>query len=148
MTTKRGTRQAALRAIVREGAVRTQQEIVDRLTELGFECTQATVSRDAADLGLRKLGGGGYVLPEDLHLHRMFEDLVTGVVRSQQLVLVKTTAGGAMGVAAALDAGGFDDVLGSIAGDDTVLLITGDEAAATELVAALGRYKPAARARR
>ncbi|TLM80530.1 MAG: ArgR family transcriptional regulator [Actinobacteria bacterium] len=140
--TKRSTRQDALRAIVRGGTVRTQQELVDRLRALGFECTQATVSRDAAEIGLRKLLGGGYVLAEDLHLHRMFEDLVTGVVRSQQLVLVKTSAGGAMGVAAALDAGGFEHVLGSIAGDDTVLLITESEAAAEGLVGALSRYAP------
>ncbi len=146
--TKRYDRQDALRAIVREGKVRTQQEIVDRLRASGFVCTQATVSRDASELGLRKLAGGGYVLPEDLHLHRMFEDLVTGVVRSQQLIIVKTSAGGAQGVAAAIDGAALGEVLGSIAGDDTVLLVTPGEDAARELTGLLARYVPERRVHR
>lgn len=140
--TKREKRQHAIRAIVREGRLKTQQDIVERLLAAGFECTQATVSRDATELGLRKLPGGGYVLPEDLHLHRMFEDLVSSVVRSQQLVIVKTSAGGAQGVAAALDASGLDGVIGSIAGDDTVLLIAAEEGSAQSIVDSLDRYVP------
>lgn len=142
---KRTDRREALRAIVREGRCRTQHEIADRLVELGFDCTQATVSRDAAELGLRRLPGGGYALAEDLHLHRMFEDLVRCVVRAQQLVLVKTSAGGAQGVAAALDAASLGEVLGSIAGDDTVLLIAADEEAAERMAVTLERYMPSER---
>jgi transcriptional regulator of arginine metabolism len=83
-------------------------------------------------MGLSKLPDGVYVLAEDLHLHRMISELVVSVVRSGPLVLVKSTPGTAQGVAAALDGAGLDGVLGSIAGDDTVLIITGGaESAAT-----------------
>ncbi|MBA4370950.1 MAG: ArgR family transcriptional regulator [Coriobacteriaceae bacterium] len=138
---KRKTRQAEIRRVVRTERLRTQQEIADRLVRAGFPCTQATVSRDIVEMGLKKVAGGIYALPEDLHLHRMFTDLVTGVLPSEQLVIVKTLAGGAQGVAAALDAAVFPQVLGSIAGDDTVLLITGSAAEAAALVSALHKYR-------
>jgi len=121
---KRTERQEAIRQIVRRERVRTQRDLVERLKQHGFACTQATVSRDIADMGLRKLPEGVYVLAEDLHLQRMIAELVEHVARSEQLVIVKTTAGGGQGVAAALDAADLDEILGSIAGDDTILVIT------------------------
>ncbi|MHB8966134.1 MAG: arginine repressor [Coriobacteriia bacterium] len=124
---KRRERQDAIRKIVRRERVRTQRDLVERLAQHGFDCTQATVSRDIADMGLRKLPEGVYVLAEDLHLQRMISELVTSVVRSGQLVLVKTSAGAGQGVAAALDAAELDEVLGSIAGDDTILIIARSE---------------------
>jgi len=114
---------------------------VEHLKEAGFSCTQATVSRDIADMGLRKLPGGVYVLAEDIHLQRMIAELVEDVVRSQQLVLVKTTAGGGQGVAAALDAASIDKILGSIAGDDTILIVTADETAAQAIVKGLDKFR-------
>ena len=65
----------------------------------GFDCTQATVSRDIADMGLRKLPEGVYVLAEDLHLQRMISELVTSVVRADNLVLVKASPVPAQGSA-------------------------------------------------
>ncbi|MGB4593952.1 MAG: ArgR family transcriptional regulator [Coriobacteriia bacterium] len=121
---KRRERQDAIRKIVRRERVRTQRDLVERLAQHGFDCTQATVSRDIADMGLRKLPEGVYVLAEDLHLQRMIAELVTSVVRSGQLVLVKTSSGAGQGVAAAIDAAELDEVLGSIAGDDTILIIS------------------------
>jgi transcriptional regulator of arginine metabolism len=128
---KRTARQEAIRKIVRRERVRTQRDLVDHLKNEGYSCTQATVSRDIADMGLRKLPEGVYVLAEDIHLQRMVAELVESVVQSHQLVLVKTTAGGGQGVAAALDAAALDEILGSIAGDDTILIVTGTEGAAT-----------------
>jgi transcriptional regulator of arginine metabolism len=138
---KRLARQEVIRRVVRRERIRTQRDLVDRLKAQGFVCTQATVSRDITEMGLRKLPEGVYVLAEDLHLHRMITELVTSVVRSDQLVLVKASPGTAPGVAAALDAAGLDEVLGSIAGDDTVLVITATAAAAESLVGALEKYR-------
>ena len=123
MAKKRNGRQDAIRDIVRNKDVRTQRVLVDELRAMGCDCTQATVSRDIADMGLRKLPEGIYVLAEDLHLQRMVSELVTGVLRTDNLVMIKAQPGTASGIAAAVDAAELPDVLGSLAGNDTILVI-------------------------
>lgn len=123
MAKKRNGRQDAIRDIVRNKDVPTQRVLVDELRAMGFDCTQATVSRDIADMGLRKLPEGIYVLAEDLHLQRMVSELVTGVLRTDNLVMIKAQPGTASGIAAAVDAAELPDVLGSLAGNDTILVI-------------------------
>lgn len=123
MAKKRNGRQDAIRDIVRNKDVRTQRVLVDELRAMGFDCTQATVSRDIADMGLRKLPEGIYVLAEGLHLQRMVSELVTGVLRTDNLVMIKAQPGTASGIAAAVDAAELPDVLGSLAGNDTILVI-------------------------
>lgn len=123
MAKKRNGRQDAIRDIVRNKDVRTQRVLADELRAMGFDCTQATVSRDIADMGLRKLPEGIYVLAEDLHLQRMVSELVTGVLRTDNLVMIKAQPGTASGIAAAVDAAKLPDVLGSLAGNDTILVI-------------------------
>ena len=123
MAKKRNGRQDAIRDIVRNKDVRTQRVLVDELRAMGFDCTQATVSRDIADMGLRKLPEGIYVLAEDLHLQRMVSELVTGVLRTDNLVMIKAQPGTASGIAAAVDAAELPVVLGSLAGNDTILVI-------------------------
>lgn len=123
MAKKRNGRQDAIRDIVRNKDVRTQHVLVDELRAMGFDCTQATVSRDIAAMGLRKLPEGIYVLAEDLHLQRMVSELVTGVLRTDNLVMIKAQPGTASGIAAAVDAAELPDVLGSLAGNDTILVI-------------------------
>lgn len=123
MAKKRNGRQDAIRDIVRNKDVRTQRVLVDELRAMGFDCTQATVSRDIADMGLRKLPEGIYVLAEDLHLQRMVSEQVTGVLRTDNLVMIKAQPGTASGIAAAVDAAELPDVLGSLAGNDTILVI-------------------------
>lgn len=123
MAKKRNGRQDAIRDIVRNKDVRTQRVLVDELRAMGFDCTQATVSRDIADMGLRKLPEGIYVLAEDLHLQRMVSEIVTGVLRTDNLVMIKSQPGTASGIAAAVDAAELPDVLGSLAGNDTILVI-------------------------
>jgi transcriptional regulator of arginine metabolism len=130
---KRLERQEVIRRIVRRERVRTQRDLVERLKAFGFVCTQATVSRDITEMGLRKLPEGVYVLAEDLHLQR--------VVRSEKLVLVKASPGTAPGVAAAVDAAGLEEVLGSIAGDDTVLIIARSDEDAATLVDSISKYR-------
>lgn len=124
MAKKRNGRQDAIREIVRTADVRTQRMLVDELKACGFDCTQATVSRDIADMGLHKLPEGMYVLAEDLHLQRMVSELVVGVQRTENLVIIKAQPGTALGIAAAIDAAELPDVLGSLAGNDTILVIT------------------------
>lgn len=123
MAKKRNGRQDAIREIVRNKNVRTQRMLVDELKAFGFDCTQATVSRDIADMGLRKLPEGVYVIAEDLHLQRMVSELVVEVVRTGNLVLVKAQPGTASGIAAAIDAAELPAVLGSLAGNDTILVV-------------------------
>ena len=93
MAKKRNGRQDAIREIVRNRDVRTQRMLVDALKAAGYDCTQATVSRDIADMGLRKLPEGVYVLAEDQHLQRMVSELVCDVNRADNLVLVKAQPG-------------------------------------------------------
>ncbi|MDO8963979.1 MAG: ArgR family transcriptional regulator [Coriobacteriia bacterium] len=138
---KRLERQDVIRRIVRRERIRTQRDLVDRLKAQGFVCTQATVSRDITEMGLRKLPEGVYVLAEDLHLQRMISELVTSVVQAEKLVLVKASPGTAPGVAAALDGAGLDEVLGSIAGDDTILVITRSDTDAKAIVDSIEKYR-------
>lgn len=126
MAKRRDGRQDAIRDIVRKSDVRTQRMLVDELKRRGFVCTQATVSRDISDMGLCKLPEGVYVLAEDLHLQRMVSDLVVNVKRTDNLVLVKAQSGTAAGIAAAIDAADMPGFMGSLAGDDTVLVVMQD----------------------
>jgi transcriptional regulator of arginine metabolism len=138
---KRLERQEAIRRIVRNERVKTQRALVDLLKEQGYICTQATVSRDITEMGLKKLPEGVYVLAEDLHLQRMVSDLVFDVKSTSNLVLVKASGGTAPGVAAALDAAEIDGILGSVAGDDTILVITTGENEAALLVDTLDKFR-------
>jgi len=133
---RRNSRQDAIRDIVRSKSVCTQRALVDELLEKGFSCTQATVSRDIADMGLRKLPEGIYVLAEDLHLQRMLSEFVTTAMRAENLVVIKCQPGTASGVAAAVDDAGLAHALGSVAGNDTVLVIvdTAENAAALQVL--------------
>lgn len=141
MAKVRISRQDAIREIVRSEAVHTQHDLVDKLLALGYNCTQATVSRDIADMGLRKLPEGIYVLSEDLHLQRMVSEFVTGVEQANNLVVVKSQPGTAPGVAAAVDAASLAEVVGSVAGNDTVLVISQDEKGAALLVGILNKLR-------
>ena len=137
MATQRNSRQDAIREIVRNKAIRTQRTLVDELLALGYNCTQATVSRDITDMGLRKLPEGIYVLSEDLHLQRMVSEFVTSVERANNLVVVKSHPGTAPGVAAAVDAADLPEVVGSVAGNDTMLVISQTDETASDLVTML-----------
>lgn len=143
MAKKRNGRQDAIRDIVRNKDVRTQRVLVDELRAMGFDCTQATVSRDIADMGLRKLPEGIYVLAEDLHLQRMVSELVTGVLRTDNLVMIKAQPGTASGIAAAVDAAELPDVLGSLAGNDTILVIAQTAEDGERLEALINKFSAA-----
>ena len=128
-------RQAAIRELVRNKSISTQKELAAELEKLGFSCTQATVSRDITDMGLKKLPEGIYVLSEDLHLQRMLSEFVVDVLRAENLVVIKCQPGTASGVAAAIDGAALSHALGSVAGNDTVLVVAIDGQHAADLQA-------------
>lgn len=138
---KRSERQAIIREIVREREVWTQQELVELLETRGHACTQATVSRDITEMGLERHSEGGYALPEDLHLHRMLSDLMTSVARANNLVVVKCRSGAGASVGAAIDGAALAGILGSIAGDDTILLICQTDKVGENVVSHLERFR-------
>ena len=126
-------RQQAILGIVREGDVRTQSDLAARLRAAGYECTQATVSRDIAELGLVKPEGGTYAAAADERLARMVSQLVEGVSHAGNLVVVHTYAGAAAGVAGAIDEAALAGALGCVAGDDTILLAADSEDSAATI---------------
>ncbi|MEF9840947.1 MAG: ArgR family transcriptional regulator [Raoultibacter sp.] len=119
---KRVQRHDIIRDIIRENNIRTQRELADKLQAAGHDCTQATISRDITDMGLVKSHEGYYELPEDMRLQRMVAELVEEIYIAGNMVVVKTFSGGAPGVAGAIDKAGLVGSLGTVAGDNTIMI--------------------------
>ncbi len=130
---KRQQRHDAIRDIIRTYPVRTQKDLAEQLRIAGYDCTQATVSRDVLELGLVKAENGQYALPEEQRLARLVSDLVVSVQAACNLVVVKTSPGAAQGVSAALDAAAIDGALGTVAGDDTIMIAAKSFEAAADI---------------
>jgi transcriptional regulator of arginine metabolism len=138
-------RQRAIRDLVEQRPIRTQQELAAALRERGFRATQATVSRDVAELGLGKAnreGRAAYVLPLQLRdaevsgedrLRRLLVDVPVEFRVADLLLVIKTLPGSAHAVAAALDRTRWPEIVGSIAGDDTVFVATSDRSSVRRL---------------
>ena len=134
-------RHRAIRDVVVARPIRTQQELAAALRDRGFRTTQATMSRDVAELGLVKAPRNGtqaYALPTrlleaeasgDERLRVLFRQLPVEIRIAGLLVVVKTLPGSAHPIAAALDRARWPEVAGSIAGDDTVFVACVDAAA-------------------
>ncbi len=139
-------RQRAIRDLVEARPIRTQQELAAALRERGFRTTQATISRDVAELGLVKVdreGINAYALPQRLReaetsgeerLRALLHDLPVELRESGLLLIIRTLPGSAHPIAAALDRARWPEVVGSIAGDDTLFVAFPDRGA-------LGRAK-------
>ncbi|MDP3014680.1 MAG: ArgR family transcriptional regulator, partial [Candidatus Subteraquimicrobiales bacterium] len=121
MARSKEERQAKIKEIVRKKIIKDQDELILELNKLSFEVTQATVSRDISEIGLEKISKRGYALAEERHLERLMEELVLSVTGVNNLILIKCVSGSAPGVAAALDKASWEEILGTIAGDDTIL---------------------------
>ena len=128
-------RQHRIARLLASHAVTSQLQLVDLLAADGVVATQATVSRDLEDMGAVKVrvpGGelvyaipehpADQVAPED-HLRRVFGEWVVDVAHSANLVVLRTPPGSAHVVASALDRAGLTEVLGTVAGDDTILVV-------------------------
>ncbi len=111
--------------------IETQEELAEKLNEEGFEVTQATVSRDIRELKLTKLaldnGKQKYIIlqNQDVQMNdkysRVLKEGYLSVDRAENILVVKTVSGMAMAVAAALDAMNWSEIVGCIAGDDTIM---------------------------
>ncbi len=127
-------RQLKILNLIKNEVITTQEELVERLEEEGIKVTQATVSRDIKKLGLIKIpdedGGYKYARANQKSssenkywLKKMFNNLVADIDFSDNIILLKTVKGTAGGLGEALDNANWKNIIGSVAGDDTLLLI-------------------------
>jgi transcriptional regulator of arginine metabolism len=132
-------RHAAIRRLVGSQAIASQADLVSELSALGFEVTQATVSRDIAELGLAKVMRGDrsvYVLPEaigdrrpasDDRLRRILTDIPVTVGRSGLILVLNGQPGTANVIAQAIEESSLDGFVGTVAGDNTLIVLFPDE---------------------
>lgn len=127
------TRQAKIIEMIQEYEIETQEELAEKLREAGFSVTQATISRDIRDLKLSKMSKGGegqkyVILKQDRDdqmsdkFIRVLRDAFVSMDMAGNILVIKTVSGMAMAVAAALDAMEFAEIVGCIAGDDTIFV--------------------------
>lgn len=127
------SRQGKILEIIAENTIETQEQLIEKLNEAGYNVTQATVSRDIRELRLMKIscGFGIYkyvVSSQEPHSHsakylNILRETVTNIEHAGNLVVVKTYAGMAQAAAAALDSMNWTEIIGSIAGDDTIMIV-------------------------
>ena len=132
-------RQQAILDIIQSGPVSNQEELAQRLKQAGIETTQATLSRDLRALKISKVPGEGYVTTAPRR-QSVATDLSSGILRIQfsgQLGVVKTLPGLANAVASLIDHQAVFPVIGTIAGDDTILLILREGSAPDAVLNAL-----------
>jgi transcriptional regulator of arginine metabolism len=140
-------RQAAILSLIREERVTNQEELRTHLQARGFDVAQATLSRDVRELRLVKVpgadGSSHYTLPDEWENAPPLEDLVptlmTGVEASDNLLVVRTLNGGAQAVAGAIDWEEWPEILGTVAGDDTILIVLREAAHAKTVIQRLNR---------
>lgn len=133
-------RQHRIARLLEQHAVGSQLRLVELLADDGVVATQATVSRDLEDMGAVKVRVPGgelvYAIPElpsdqiapEDNLRRVFGDWVVDVSCSVNLVILRTPPGSAHVVASALDRAGLDEIIGTVAGDDTILVVCAEHA--------------------
>ena len=124
-------RHAKIIELIRKHNIETQEELADRLNEEGYNVTQATVSRDIRELKLTKVADGAgrqkYVFLDGKDnsmsdkFIRILKEAYVSVDMAQNILVVKTVSGMAMAVAAAIDAMNYHEIVGCIAGDDTIM---------------------------
>src|SRR6476661_10015801 len=143
-------RQSVILQLVDLEALHSQEQLRLRLRHRGFNATQATISRDIADLGLvKRAGDGAYQRPgleatspemARTALERAASSFLRRVERVQQLIVLRTGRGQAQALAEALDRAQLQEAVGTIAGDDTILVIARDSRRAAALVKRLEAY--------
>lgn len=144
----KAARQARIAAILESSDVSSQSDLARELTKQGLVVTQATLSRDLEDIGAMKVRGSSgslvYRLPSDrdhgdpgranlVKLGRLAEELLVSAEQAINQIVLRTPPGGAQLLASAIDRAGLADLVGTIAGDDTILLVCRSQAAATKL---------------
>ena len=135
-------RQRAILEVLKQGPVASQEDLQRALRKRGFKVGQATLSRDIHDLNLSKTAAG-YTLPQGEAaaglalppVQRLVREFVLEVRPAQNLLVVKTIIGSAQPVAAAVDEQEWEGVVGTIAGDDAILIVCPDKDAARKVAA-------------
>lgn len=150
-------RQAAIIELVTREAIPSQERLRQRLKRQGFDATQATLSRDIKELGLvKRAADGGYKQADPLlaravdfrvDAQRAVADYLKRVERVEQLIILKTDPGEAQLLALAIDQAAYDNVVGTIGGDDTILVIARHRRAATTMAKQFETWARARRAR-
>ncbi|MFV0464112.1 MAG: arginine repressor [Nostocoides sp.] len=159
LATSRGARQQRIVQILSAREVRSQTELLDLLAADGIEITQATLSRDLVEVGAEKVRSGKalvYAVPGEggdrtvrpapgaqevlSRLQTRCHELLVSAVRSEAMVVLRTPPGAANFLASAIDHSSLDGVLGTIAGDDTIFLVTTGPTAAQAVAARLMSY--------
>ena len=130
--------------LIKEYDIETQEELTEKLKDAGFDVTQATISRDIRELRLTKISASGgkqkyqAFLQDDSQISekfiRVFKEGVINIDYAQNIIVIKTLNGMAMGVAAALDAMNNDEIMGTIAGDDNIFCVVKNEEKAIKIV--------------
>jgi transcriptional regulator of arginine metabolism len=147
-------RQRTLLDLVNRSPIGSQEELVELLRISGFEVTQATVSRDVAELGLVKVPREDrhvYATPEsaatgnlyDSRLQRLLEDIPVRVGRSGLSIVLLATPGSAGAIAQAIDQSSLEEQIGTLAGDNTLLVLFETEAALERWLLRFQSYQPA-----
>ena len=138
-------RQHRVIQILEQNSVSSQGQLVQLLAEVGVEATQATASRDLEEIGAVKVRAAGgesvYAVPElpkdrvapEEHLRRVLGDWVVEVAASANLVVVRTPPGSAHVVASALDRAALSEIVGTVAGDDTILVVAAERVGGAKL---------------
>ncbi|MFZ5626856.1 MAG: arginine repressor [Bacillota bacterium] len=138
-------RQRLILDIIEEKAIETQEELAEELRARGIEVTQATVSRDIKELRLVKIPTGDgtyrYGLPRDSviehseeRMRRIFLDSVAHIDHCDNLIVIKTLPGTAQAVASTIDGAQWEEIMGTVAGDDTILVIVKPKEATEQVV--------------
>ena len=144
-TNDRAKRRQRLIELLQEGFVGSQEEIAERLAKDGFKTTQATISRDLDDVGAIRRHDNGHAVyglsqrngPPEGFGKRVFAELVSSVQVSLNLVVVRTFPGMAPTVAAVLDGATVDGIIGTVAGDDTVLVVADEKVGGKKVAKAI-----------
>ncbi len=137
-------RHKLIKELIENEAIETQFQLTDELKKYGFDVTQATISRDIKELGLIKITSGENVVRYSLptaglvnnfdRTRRMFRDNILKVIPAENVVMIKTLPGMANAIATCLDGMGWQCVLGTVAGDDTIFALSHNKHNAQELV--------------
>lgn len=146
----KASRQAKIIEIIENNDIETQDELAEKLSEAGFSSTQATISRDIREMKLTKLAVPGgkqkYVVLKNqeqsnrIRYRRVLRDGILSMEAAQNIIVIKTVSGLAMAVAAALDSMHIFGVVGSIAGDDTIMCVIRSNDMANEVIDNIGRF--------
>jgi transcriptional regulator of arginine metabolism len=139
-------RQRAIAGLIRAGGLSRQEELAERLADMGFAVTQATISRDLEQIGAVKVRLGGqlsYALPDQVpresgpRLSNLLRDFVRSIETAVNLIVIKTPPGSAHLIGVALDQSGYPEIVGTICGDDTIFVALAGEAQAAAFAARL-----------